>query len=54
MRRTYYVFQSATAPDLRGIAANPDGTTLPASDGPWTLEPPCCMDEQVGNRVWVA
>jgi hypothetical protein len=38
MRRTYYVFQSATAPGLRGIAAKPDGTTLPASDGPWTLE----------------
>jgi hypothetical protein len=38
MRRTYYVSQSATAPGLRGIAANPDGTTLPASDGPWTLE----------------
>jgi hypothetical protein len=45
MRRTYYVFQSATAPGLRGIAANPDGTTLPASDGPWTLERQIAPDE---------
>jgi hypothetical protein len=45
MRRTYYVFQSATAPGLRGIAADPDGTTLPASDGPWTLERQIAPDE---------
>ena len=38
MRRTYYVFQSATAPGLRGIAATPDGTALPDTEGPWTLE----------------
>lgn len=45
MRRTYYVFQSATAPGLRGIAANPDGTTLPASDRPWILERQIAPDE---------
>ena len=37
-RKTYYVFHSATAPDLRGITGDPDGTALPASDGPWTFE----------------
>jgi hypothetical protein len=37
-RTTYYVFHSATAPDLRGITGDPDGATLPTSDGPWTLE----------------
>jgi hypothetical protein len=37
-RTTYYVFHSATAPDLRGITSDPDGATLPATDGPWTLE----------------
>jgi hypothetical protein len=37
-RTTYYVFQSATAPDLRGITGDPDGARLPATDGPWSLE----------------
>jgi hypothetical protein len=37
-RTTCYVFQSATAADLRGITGDPDGATLPATDGPWTLE----------------
>ena len=37
-RTTYYVFQSASAPDLRGITGNADGAMLPADDGPWTLE----------------
>jgi hypothetical protein len=37
-RTTYYVFHSATAPDLRGIAGDPDGASLPSEDGPWTLE----------------
>jgi hypothetical protein len=32
------VFHSTTAPDLRGISGDPDGATLPASDGPWTRE----------------
>jgi hypothetical protein len=35
-RTTYYVLQSAVAPDLRGIAGDPDGTGLPAEDGPWS------------------
>ena len=37
-RTTYYVFHSATTPDLRGITGDPDGAGLPATDGPWTLE----------------
>jgi len=35
--RTYYVFQSATAPDLRGFAEEPGGKLLPPENGPWTL-----------------
>jgi hypothetical protein len=46
MRRTiYYVFQSASALDLRGITGSPDGTMLPASGGPWTLERQIAPDE---------
>jgi hypothetical protein len=37
-RTTYYVFQSATVPDLRGITGDPDGGRLPATGGPWSLE----------------
>jgi hypothetical protein len=37
-RTTYYVFHSATAPDLRGITGDPDGATLPPTDGSWTQE----------------
>jgi hypothetical protein len=37
-RTTYYVFQSATVPDLRGITGDPDGARLPATEGPWSLE----------------
>jgi hypothetical protein len=44
-RTTYYVFQSATAPDLRGITGDPDGASLPAEDGPWTLERQVAPDE---------
>ena len=44
-RTTYYVFHSATAPDLRGLTGDPDGTRLPASDGPWTLERQIAPDE---------
>ncbi|QRM34068.1 hypothetical protein [Microvirga sp. VF16] len=44
-RTTYYVFHSATAPDLRGITGDPDGAMLPASDGPWTLEEQIAPDE---------
>ncbi len=44
-RTTYYVFQSATAPDLRGITGDPDGAGLPTTDGPWTLERRIAPDE---------
>ena len=44
-RTTYYVFHSATAPDLRGLTGDLDGTRLPASDGPWTLERQINPDE---------
>ena len=44
-RTTYYVFHSATTPDLRGITGDPDGATLPASDGPWTFERQIAPDE---------
>jgi PRC-barrel domain len=33
--RTYYVFESKTAPDLHGFAESPAGETLPADLGPW-------------------
>jgi hypothetical protein len=46
MRRTiYYMFQSASAPDLLGITADPDGATLPATDGAWILERQIAPDE---------
>lgn len=35
--RTYYVFQSATAPNLRGFADEPRGEALPPENGPWTV-----------------
>jgi hypothetical protein len=45
MRTTYYVFQSAAARDLRGITADQGGATLPATEGPWTLERQIAPDE---------
>jgi|GEM_PF-1381795 len=44
-RTTYYVFHSATIPDLRGVARDPVGATLPAREGPWTLERQIAPDE---------
>lgn len=35
--RTYYLFQAANSPDLRGFAEEPAGAGLPADLGPWTL-----------------
>lgn len=35
--RTYYVFQSQSAPELRGITDEASGNGLPAEEGPWTL-----------------
>ena len=34
--RTYYVFQAASSPDLRGYTYDPAGERLPAEYGPWT------------------
>ncbi len=34
--RTYYVFQAANSPDLRGYTYDPAGERLPAQYGPWT------------------
>jgi hypothetical protein len=44
--RTYYVFQSASGPDLRGFTYDPSGDTLPAEDGPWTLVGQISPDEE--------
>ena len=44
-RTTYYLFQSATTLGLRGITSDPDGATLSATDGPWTLERQIAPDE---------
>jgi hypothetical protein len=52
-RTTYYVFHSATVPDLRGITADPDGATLPASGGPWVAErddPQTLVTARVNDR----
>src|SRR5215204_1769203 len=35
--RTYYLFQSGSAPDLRGFADAASGGQLPPEYGPWTL-----------------
>jgi hypothetical protein len=35
--RTYYVFRSTNSPDLRAFADDPEGSQLPADQGPWTL-----------------
>lgn len=35
--RTYYMFQSASAPDLHGFTEEPRGESLPVEEGPWTL-----------------
>ncbi|WP_099514120.1 PRC-barrel domain-containing protein [Microvirga ossetica] len=46
MRRTaYYVFQSESVPNLRGITSDPDGATLPATDGAWILKRQIAPDE---------
>jgi len=35
--RTYYIFQSKAAPELRGFAEGAGGETLPSDHGPWVL-----------------
>jgi hypothetical protein len=44
--RTYYVFHSASAPDLRGFTDDSSGSRLPAEDGPWTLARRIAPDEE--------
>jgi hypothetical protein len=44
--RTYYVFESKTAPDLRGFAESPAGETLPADLGPWVSSQQIGPDEE--------
>jgi hypothetical protein len=35
--RTYYVFQAASSPGLRGFTDDSEGEALPSDQGPWTL-----------------
>ena len=35
--KTYYIFQSQSSPDLRGITDDASGQSLPSEDGPWVL-----------------
>jgi hypothetical protein len=44
--RTYYVFQSANAPELRGFTDQADGANLPAEEGPWALVQQVQPDEE--------
>jgi PRC-barrel domain len=44
--RTYYVFQSASAPELRGFTDQADGAGLPADEGPWALVQQVHPDEE--------
>ena len=49
--RTYYVFQSGTAPDLRGFTDDASGSKLPAEDGPWALVQQIKPDEEWNQDV---
>jgi PRC-barrel domain len=44
--RTYYVFQSGSAPDLRGFTDDASGSKLPTEDGPWALVRQVAPDEE--------
>ena len=44
--RTYYIFQSGSAPDLRGFTDDASGSKLPAEDGPWALVQQIKPDEE--------
>ena len=46
LMRTYYVFQAARSPDLRGFTYDPAGERLPAQYGPWTLVQEVGPDEE--------
>ena len=45
--RTFYLFQSQSAPDLRASTDEPTGSKLPAEDGPWAL-----IEEIAPDREW--
>ncbi len=44
--RTYYVFQAADSPNLRGFTDDPSGGILPSEDGPWNLVREISPDEE--------
>lgn len=44
--RTYYMFQSANSPELRGFTDEPKGEMLPTEEGPWTLVRQVSPDEE--------
>lgn len=44
--RTYFVFQSATAPGLRGFTDEPRGEALPPENGPWSVVQEVGPDEE--------
>jgi len=44
--RTYYVFEAANSPGLRGFTDEPSGGSLPPEEGPWTLVRQISPDEE--------
>ena len=44
--RTYYVFESGSAPGLRGFADDASGAKLPSEDGPWVLAQRIAPDDE--------
>jgi PRC-barrel domain len=56
--KTYYVFKSQSAPDLRGFTDDPSGSGLPPEDGPWalakTITPDAKWDLDVSRAVVAA
>lgn len=44
--RTYYVFQAARSPNLRGFTDEPKGAALPPEDSPWTPVRQIAPDEE--------
>ncbi len=49
--RTYYVFQSQSAPDLLGFTDDPSGSKLPADEGPWNLVQEIAPDEEWNVKI---
>ncbi len=49
--RTCYVYQSASNPQLHGFTESPNGESLPAEDGPWTLVQQIGQDEKWTPRI---